>query len=675
MSAVTVPFPRQSPSAPSQGATHPYRPDIDGLRGVAVLLVVLFHAVRDVFVGGFVGVDVFFVISGYLITSIIYRESRDGRFTLQDFYARRCRRILPALVVVLAATWTLGKLTLTANDFSVMGRHLIGGATFSSNFVLLRETGYFDIAAVRKPLLHLWSLAVEEQFYLVWPVLLTLILARGWQPLLITAGILLGSLTFAIQMVPTHSDLVFYMLPSRIWELLAGALLLLWQAQRGNRREPTTNRIAHEFRSVAGLLFIGVSCVVDSAGRARIGWLIIAVAGTALLISADRSLINKRLLSNRSLVLVGLISYPLYLWHWPLLSLTTLLSERATLAEVSLLKAAAVAASFLLAWCTWRFVELPARRFATVAGAGRVRRNRQVLLASATVLLIAGVVGWRSFNPRLEATREAIVDASEPLLNADAIFAGASYHRYSSAPAVVLLVGDSHANQYLPGLVPLAHQHGFGVSHLGFGGCLGVPLGERLWGTPEWFKRCESFADASFSFFLRDPAVKVMVFAARGELYAEGKEAGIVIAAEHNTQLPADRRERALFDAYSRAIGQAQQAGKRVVLTLDIPELDYNPEYCVGSSTMSVMADGKCVMSRRSVDERQRRYRGIVERLAREFPNLLVFDPIPLLCDSRWCYATRNGVLMYGNDNHLSVTGSRIVAERLADSVFGIAAK
>jgi len=535
-----------------------------------------------------------------------------------------------------------------------MGRHVLGGATFSSNFILWRETGYFDIAAVRKPLLHLWSLAVEEQFYLVWPVVLTLALARGWPPLLLTLSGLLLSLTFAIQMVPTQSDLVFYMLPSRIWELLAGALLLLWQTNGGNRRESTETSVAHEFRSIAGLLFVAVSCMVDSSGRARIGWLVVAVAGAAMLISADRSHINKRLLSHRSLVLVGLISYPLYLWHWPLLSLTTLLSERATLAELSLLKGAAIAAAFLLAWCTWRFVELPARRFAAAPGVGRVTRNRQVLLVSAVVLFITGVVGWRSVDPGVEASRDANVDSSEPLLDADAIFAGASYHRYSAASDVVLLVGDSHANHYLPGLVPLAHKHGFGVSHLGFGGCLGIPLGERLWGTPEWFKRCESFADATLSYFLRDPAVKVMVFAARGELYAEGKEAGVVIAAEHDTHLAADQRERALFDAYASAIGEAQQAGKRVVITLDIPELDYNPESCVGSSTTSVMADGKCVTSRRSVDERQRRYRGIVERLAREFPNLLVFDPIPLLCDSRWCYATRNGVLMYGNDNHLS---------------------
>jgi len=365
------------PNALSERTTHHYRSDIDGLRGVAVLLVVLFHAVREVFVGGFVGVDVFFVISGYLITSIIWRESRERRFTLQDFYARRCRRILPALVVVLAATWFLGKLTLTANDFSVMGRHVLGGATFSSNFILWRETGYFDIAAVRKPLLHLWSLAVEEQFYLVWPVALTLVLARGWPPFPITISALLLSLAFAIQMVTTQSDLVFYMLPSRIWELLAGALLLLWQTKGGNRRETTETSVAHEFRSVAGLLFVAVSCMADSSGRARVGWLVVAVVGAAMLISADRSHINKRLLSHRSLVAVGLISYPLYLWHWPLLSLTTLLSERATLAELSLLKAAAIAAAFLLAWCTWRFVELPARRFAAAPGVSRVTRNRR----------------------------------------------------------------------------------------------------------------------------------------------------------------------------------------------------------------------------------------------------------------------------------------------------------
>ena len=203
-----------------------YRPDIDGLRAVAVVLVILFHAVPDVVAGGFVGVDVFFVISGYLITSIILRETRAGTFTLQDFYARRCRRILPALIVVLAATWTIGRAALTSDDFRVVGKHILGGATFTSNIVLWQETGYFDISAIRKPLLHLWSLGVEEQFYLVWPPLLMLAAVLRWRPLLLSVAVLAGSLAFAIVMMPARDALAFYMLPARMWELLAGAVLV-----------------------------------------------------------------------------------------------------------------------------------------------------------------------------------------------------------------------------------------------------------------------------------------------------------------------------------------------------------------------------------------------------------------------------------------------------------------
>jgi hypothetical protein len=284
-------------------------------------------------------------------------------------------------------------------------------------------------------------------------------------------------------------------------------------------------------------------------------------------------------------------------------------------------------------------------------------------------LVIIGVIGWLSIRTTPAAFAAAAADATEPLRDADTVYKGAAFRRYSGASNVVLLVGDSHANHFLDGLLPLARARGFGLSFIGMGGCLGISLAERLWGTPELFARCQSMAAATLSYFLRDPAVKIVLFAARGELYAEGTEAGFVVAPEHHTTLPLARRRSVLHDAYAGAIRRAQDAGKRVVLTLDIPELDYDPEYC-GDESVVVGPAPPCTMARGLVDERQRTYRSIVRSLQQENPRLQVFDPLPLLCDDTWCYAKRNGVLLYKGDNHLSVDGSRMVAKRLADLVF-----
>jgi hypothetical protein len=354
--------------------------------------------------------------------------------------------------------------------------------------------------------------------------------------------------------------------------------------------------------------------------------------------------------------------------------MTTLLNQQATPLQLSLLRAAAVATAFVLAWCTWRFVELPIRRFSSAPVASAAVRNRQLLAISATMLLATAAAGWfamRTSTLVLAAVAAAAAEpaATEPMLDADSIYQGAAWHRYSGADRVVLLVGDSHAHQYLDALLPLARSRGFGISHIGLGGCLGLPLADRLWGTAELFARCQALADATFPHFMNDPAVKVVLFAARGELYAEGTEAGITVAQAHHTQLPRERRASVLHDSYDAAIGRAAAAGKRVVLVLDIPELDYVPEYC-GDREPATGSKPDCAIARGRVDARQRTYRLLVARLQQEHPQLAVFDPLPILCDERWCYAKRNGVLLYNGDNHLSADGSRIVSEQLAEVVF-----
>jgi peptidoglycan/LPS O-acetylase OafA/YrhL len=336
-----------------------YRADIDGLRAVAVALVVGFHTFPLSVPGGYIGVDVFFVISGYLITGLILDLQTAGRFSIKQFYIRRARRILPALSVVMAATLMIGWFALSPSAYDSLARHTVASALFVPNLLYWREAGYFDPGALSKPLLHLWSLGVEEQFYLVWPLLLLLLRRREAR----TSGILgaLSAISFIYCCVASYHDPVaaFYSPLSRLWELGVGGVLA---SRRIEVRHP-------EIASCLGLLLILGAAFTLTDTSVFPGLLaVIPVGGTAMLI-AGRSWI----LSRRPFVALGLISYPLYLWHWPLLSFATFLdfqTERA--------KGIVVAISIILAWLTTRYVEYPVRF-------GSLRRYGAALSVALTV--------------------------------------------------------------------------------------------------------------------------------------------------------------------------------------------------------------------------------------------------------------------------------------------------
>lgn len=304
-------------------AHHHYRPDIDGLRAIAVLAVVLHHLSAPLLPGGYVGVDVFFVISGYLITSIISREMAEGRFSFASFYERRARRIFPALFAVLAATLVASYALLLPSDMMSTLRAALGTVFFGSNIVFWREMkeGYFaatDLAL--NPLLHTWSLSVEEQFYVFFPVLLLLCYRFTRQqvvPVLLFSAMV--SLVGAALLVSSKSVAVFFLSPFRAWELLAGSLLALHTVP------PLRSRMLRELIAAAGLLAIVVACFVYDGGTTFPGLAALApVLGTAALIHAGASgpSLAARLLQLPPMVWVGLISYSLYLWHWPLIVLT-----------------------------------------------------------------------------------------------------------------------------------------------------------------------------------------------------------------------------------------------------------------------------------------------------------------------------------------------------------------
>ena len=366
-----------------------YRPDIDGLRAFAVLSVVLYHAFPGAVRGGYVGVDIFFVISGFLISSILFKELGENRFTFSAFYGRRVRRIFPALAVCLIAVLAYGFIALMPFELAQLGKHVFFGASFLSNIALWNESGYFDTAASLKPLLHLWSLGVEEQFYIFWPILLWMAFRINTPVGLLLSAAFLASFVANILLSTISPSADFYLPVSRFWELLAGAGL----AWLPNLR---LTQYIRSWISVAGAVALLASVTLFTTGMNFPGWAaLLPVAGAAALISAGPdAIVNRIVLSNRVAVFVGLISYPLYIWHWPLISYALVVRMEKPLPP--LMAGALVATSILLAWITYRFIEQPIR-----FGSHRYRRTVVTCICIAALGVI-GLAIWmnRGFPER-----------------------------------------------------------------------------------------------------------------------------------------------------------------------------------------------------------------------------------------------------------------------------------
>ena len=458
---MTAPGGPAARTAESLSSQSNYRSDVDGLRGIAVLAVIAFHAFPGIVAGGFVGVDIFFVISGFLISSILFRNLEQNTFSYVEFYARRVRRIFPSLIVVLIPCLVFGWL-LPPTDFRQIGKHVAAGAGFVSNFAFWKEAGYFDAAAESKPLLHLWSLGVEEQFYIFWPLLLAICSRRKLNLFYVTLIIAVASFAINLHLVRLSPAAAFYSPISRFWELMLGGLLAFLAIHRPNRLPWKAAWVPF-----AGMLFVALGILLINPDRLFPGWLaLLPTAGASLLIAAGPdSWLNSKVLSNRALVTVGLISYPLYLWHWPVLYA----ARRLFLYRIGPGKAAtgillaAVALSILLSWLTYRLVETPIR-----FGKWKNKAVRP-LAGTMLALLLAGLATFQTKGFAFRFSPEVMA-----ILNTD--FQSDAYKSYryqtcfltpqqrpsqfadcTSHPALpatdsILLWGDSHAAQFYPGL-------------------------------------------------------------------------------------------------------------------------------------------------------------------------------------------------------------------------------
>lgn len=381
----------------------PYRAEIDGLRAFAVLSVVGFHAFPLWVTGGFTGVDIFFVISGFLITGHIFEKLDEGTFRFSDFFQRRIRRIFPALIVVMASALVFGWCVLLADEYAQLGKHVASGAAFIINFILANEVGYFDLSVELKPMLHLWSLAVEEQFYIVWPLCLWLAWKKKFNLLAVTLIVLLISFIWNLTWVTVHPTETFYWPFSRFWELLSGSVLAWFTVQKrkslyseklnnlkylndfvGGARIFLQSTIAVNVMSLVGFLLLASSTLLlDYQLPFPSAWALLPILGALLVIGVgSKAWLNRVFLMNPIAVWFGLISYSLYLWHWPILSYLHII-EVGT--PDKYLRIAAVFVSIFLAWVTYKFIETPIRF-------GKVRQKLKSI--SLVVVMVAlGSIG------------------------------------------------------------------------------------------------------------------------------------------------------------------------------------------------------------------------------------------------------------------------------------------
>lgn len=685
----------------SKSAPHNYHPayrrDIDGLRALAILSVVAYHALPAYVPGGFVGVDVFFVISGYLISTIIFKSLADNDFSFLEFYAHRIRRIFPALLLVMASCFVLGWFALLPEEYKQLGKHIAAGAGFVLNFILWKEAGYFDVASELKPLMHLWSLAIEEQFYLGFPLLIWLAWRIRINLTLVISVVLL--LSFGGNLIGVNYDAVqtFFAPQTRFWELMVGVLLAwfsLNHSSKGNvgfilgKRRTGRGVFLYDMakelawlRTVLSLL--GLALILSSVflfnksmpypgGRA-----VMPVAGSMLLILAGQeSLINRILLSNRAMVFVGIVSYPLYLWHWPLLSFARILESETLSLKIRL---AAVVLSFILAALTYRLIERPIR-YGGHAG------NKSIVLC--VLMALVGFVGYNAFdreglpfrqkqlllnNEQHQFRKIAASDESRCLRRFPA-FRGYCLLA-KDAPPTIVVMGDSLTTAIFGGLKEVtASDARVNILGLSVGGILplmGVSSYDNL--SPYKQQAGSALAASQMASIAGETAsVELVVMVGNWPHYVDPQPDRKMFVRLVDRPEITDNRE-AYRIALTRTFSYLLQRNKQVVFVLNQAGLNFDPQSCVNNRPLRLGIENRsiCAISRDEFDRHNREYREIAASVLKDFPAVKVFDAASFLCDDQWCWATKDATLLYADKTHLSSPGGSYMARFLAPVIEG----
>ncbi len=646
-----------------------YRRDVDGLRALAIVPVVLFHAFPSLLPGGFIGVDIFFVISGYLISGIVMQQLQSERFSIRTFYAHRIRRIFPALILVLLSTFALGWMFAMPKDLQLIGKHMATGAGFAQNFALLQESGYFDVASETKPLLHLWSLAIEEQFYLIYPPILWVLWrlrARLSISLTILALVSFASSLVWIRHAPTEA---FFLPYPRMWELLAGGILAAWSLEHKATTVTQGSAWRADGMAAVGLTGIVIGLMTITKGTDFPGWLALVpvVSAVLLLHAGPQAWVNRTVLSHPVAVWIGRISYPLYLWHWPLLAFLHI-TNSATLLNCAL----TAGASVVLAWLTYRLIEHPIRP----------KKAGRAMVSTLTVLMI--FIGYLGINTMqregmpFRFNGDTILgNLSQPnkiehmqpgcgVVQKELELVLAHCWRDARAPARFAITGDSKALALAHGLLQASTTD---RPWLMLGGTnshgSGVPV---LTDDPLWASNQQPL-NVILSTLEHQPEVKlVVVVTATRKLYNLASDDSINDL--RNVPINVQREVEA---GLNRTMDRLIAAGKKIALVIDNPTLK-DPRRCM-SRTLDLQSkrlktaytEGPgCKIDLATHLELSRIYRDMLERVKDRHPlHIMLLDPTPLLCDqaSGICEHTLNGLPLYSYTDHISNQASSKLTE------------
>ena len=665
-----------------------YRPEIDGLRAFAVLPVILFHAGFESFSGGFVGVDVFFVISGYLITSIILSEMQAGTFTLANFYERRARRILPALFVVVTVCIPVAWLFLLPEDMKSFSQSLAAVFTFSSNIYFWHASGYFETTAEFRPLLHTWSLAVEEQYYLLFPIFL-LLTWRAGRRLIVSALVAMAILSLAAALWSSNNspEATFFLLPTRGWELLIGALMAFHAESAQQTKES-------QLASIAGLLLIAYAVWAFDKNIPYPNVLaLIPTTGAALIILyAKQQTFVGRLLSSRLLVGIGLISYSAYLWHQPLF----VFARYGSMVEPSKeLLAALVIAGLALAYLTWKYVEKPLRTRDCFT-------RKQIFFYSASyscLLIIFGLTGhfndgftYRFSNALLDSIRAATNPAPRFVRNKCASDVG-NYVNISDkcilgdrSVITGALLGDSLAYSLSPELEKSLSDKGLGFINMSFMSC--PPIADLYRVDLGTSHKCPEGNRETFTFLSDKKNIETVILFSHWTAWLEGSnfdngEGGIwkndawvdvIIDNTRTRHIDKNTRKELLKAKYLEGISKFIKSGKKIILIYPIPEVGWNARVYIGERLILkerfpglMLSDAGFSTSYQLYKARNRETIEILDRVG-EHSNLVRIYPNRLLCDTfviGRCVFRFDGTDLYSDNFHLTGAGTRLLVDEI----------
>jgi peptidoglycan/LPS O-acetylase OafA/YrhL len=661
-----------------------YRPDIDGLRAVAVLVVIAFHAFPDWVPGGFIGVDIFFVISGFLITQLITVSLTQHNFDLSSFYASRVRRLFPSLILVLLACQIFGWFALLSDEYKSLGKHISAAALLIPNWIIWSESGYFDYAAYTKPLLHLWSLGVEEQFYLLWPLTLCLVFKYKLNVIRTTSILLFGSLLLNLLMVEKFASATFFLPITRLWEFLAGGLWALvlqkeFLVLRNLKAKLSRSGLIKQSLSFLGLLVL-LGCVffIDQDRLYPGSWALLPVVGTLLIITAgNQSWFNQSVLSNRILVGIGLISYPLYLWHWPLLSLARILEQSQPDLHIRLL---CIGIAVGLSWLTYFFIERPIR-FGLY-----LKAKTYILIMLMSITAGLGFVTYMSDGFKSRFSNQLIelqlADLAFNIPTSTDWYCGDSSNEgprcLSSGPdPSTVVMGDSHALTIYAGLLELFKAKGQTIGL--YGGNDGCPplLNVVIQDLGGDTRNCLNKGTQAILRVIKDPAITHVILTSRGPMYTTGKGFGDAELSQFGAWfLHFDGEDRGLRTneevfqtGLANTLDALLAAGKKVSFLHDVPELGFDIRSCFTFRPIVITSKvmNPCAVPKSDFIKRTESYRAGVNQILLGRPEIKVIDLAQALCDEEWCYGSKNGVLFYIDDDHLSLRGAEYVVRQLSE--------